>query len=98
MVRNDFLTGNNFDVVRADFDGRHCDVIGRDGSISGRVNGIGEVSMQTLAGGKERGFARAKLLSLDFAGFEIVADLVADPDLLVALRSEERRVGKECGS
>ena len=52
------------------------------------VHPVGDFAMQPLAGGEHRRLAGAKLLRLHLAGLEIVADMLADPDLVLALDAD----------
>ena len=84
-MSNDFLTGNNLEVLCPDFYRGLRDIIHGDICISGEIHAIGEVGVQAFAGYKNRRLAGAKYFGLNFVGFKIVADFVTRPDLFIPL-------------
>ena len=83
--RLDPLTRNDLQVFRADADGRPGEVVGGDEAIGGGIDVVGPLAMQALAGGKDRGPAGAELDRFHLLGLEVVADMLADPELVHVL-------------
>ena len=69
----------------ANLDRRIGHIIGGDDAVGGPVEAVGQLQVKPLPGGKHRRLAGAKLLRVQLPRFEIVADMLADPQLVFVL-------------